>query len=428
MRLFLLASLVSSLVSAVVVPRKANYDGYKVVRLDVGNNLAKVESLIQKLSLKTWNGGPKQDSEVDVVVPADKVSEFDANTADLSSSVMHENLGASIAAETIYPVYDVGSANSTWFNSYHPYADHIQFLNDLKNSYPSNSEIVTIGNSLQGRPITGIHFYGTGLKNTKPAVVFHGTVHAREWITTMVTEYFAYSFLSGFASNAAIQTLLNKYDFYIFPVVNPDGFVYTQTNDRLWRKNRQSTSGSSCLGHDINRNWNYQWSTPGGSSTDPCAEDFRGRAAADAPETVVLANFVNKLAASAQKLKLYIDYHSYSQLFMTRTLLSYLQAYGYSCSIITANNAEYQSLARGVVAAIKAVYGTVFQAGPICPTIYQVSGSSVDYLTDVTKAQYAFTSELRDTGNYGFVLPANQILPSGVEAFAGLRYLLSNLK
>lgn len=126
-----------------------------------------------------------------------------------------------------------------------------------------------------------------------------------------MTEYFAYSFLSGFSSDTGVRTLLNKYDYYIFPVVNPDGmllplrlsiktfpflggltgcdgtgFVYTQTNDRLWRKNRQSTSGSSCLGHDINRNWNYQWATPGGASTDPCAQDFKGklpsRTAADA--------------------------------------------------------------------------------------------------------------------------------------------------
>ncbi|KAL9018857.1 MAG: hypothetical protein Q9185_003875 [Variospora sp. 1 TL-2023] len=420
MRLPLLAPLALGFVSAIVLPRQANYDGYKVVRVEVGDKIAEVEKLIEKFALSTWNGGAKAHSEVDVVVPADKIAEFDSEAAGLDSSIMHENLGASIASEAEYQKYAIGSANSTWFNSYHPYADHIQFLNDLKNSYPANSEIVRIGNSLQGRPITGIHFYGTGMKNTKPAVVLHGTVHAREWITTMVTEYFAYSFLSGFASNTDIQNLLNKYDFYIFPVVNPDGFVYTQTNDRLWRKNRQSTSGSSCLGHDINRNWNYQWSTPGGSSADPCAQDFRGRAAADAPETVVLANFVNKMAASAQKLKLFIDYHSYSQLFMT--------PYGYSCSVVAANNAEYQSLARGVVAAIKAVYGTVFRTGPICPTIYQVSGSSVDYVTDVTKAAYSFTSELRDTGNYGFVLPATQILPSGVEAFAGLRYLLANLR
>lgn len=50
----------------------------------------------------------------------------------------------------------------------------------------------------------------------------------------------------------------------------------------------------------------------------PGNKSLLGSAPADAPETVVLANFVNKVAASAQKLKLFIDYHSYSQLFMTR--------------------------------------------------------------------------------------------------------------
>lgn len=52
----------------------------------------------------------------------------------------------------------------------------------------------------------------------------------------------------------------------------------------------------------------------------------------------------------------------------------------------------------------------------------------MDYVYDVTKAEYAFTTELRDTGMYGFVLPADQILPSAVETFAGIRYLLSNLQ
>ncbi|KAI4236000.1 MAG: hypothetical protein LQ349_002802 [Xanthoria aureola] len=418
--LLLLLPFIFTLVSSLIVPRKVNYDGYKVVRLSTGSSLPKVKTLIKDLSLTTWNGSPKANAEVDIVVPADKVAEFESSTTDLAKTVMHENLGAAIAEESDGSDYRVGSANATWFDTYHAYSQHVQFLNDLAATYPSNAEVVTIGNSLQGRPITGIHFYGTGLKGQRPAVVLHGTVHAREWITTMVTEYFAYSFLSGFSSDTSVRTLLNKYDYYIFPVVNPDGFVYTQTNDRLWRKNRQSTSGSSCLGHDINRNWNYQWATPGGASTDPCAQDFKGLKPADAPETVVLASFVNKVAASAQKLKLFIDYHSYSQLFMT--------PYGYSCTVLTANNAEYQSLAQGVAAAIKSVYGTVFKTGPICPTIYQVSGSSVDYVADVTKAQYSFTSELRDTGKYGFVLPANQIAPSGVEAWAGLRYLLGNLK
>ena len=78
-----------------------------------------------------------------------------------------------------------GSANSTWFKSYHAYKDHIQFLKDLQASYPSQSAVVTSGKSLNGNDITGIHFWGSSGKG-KPAVVFHGTVHAREWISTMV--------------------------------------------------------------------------------------------------------------------------------------------------------------------------------------------------------------------------------------------------
>jgi len=73
------------------------------------------------------------------------------------------------------------------------------------------------------------------------------------------------------------------------------------------------------------------------------------------------------------------------------------------------------------------VYGTAYGAGPICSTIYKVTGSSVDYINDVTKAKYTFTIELRDTGTNGFILPASQILPTGVETWAGLRYLLINM-
>jgi hypothetical protein len=105
-----------------------------------------------------------------------------------------------------------------------------------------------------------------------------------------------------------------------------------------------------------------------------------------------------------------------------------LVAYGYSCTAVAPNNSELQSLAKGAVAAIRAVHGTSFDYGPICSTIYQATGSSVDYVSDVIKADYTFTSELRDTGRYGFVLPADQILPSGEEAYAGFKYLLQNMK
>lgn len=81
-----------------------------------------------------------------------------------------------------------GSAvDETWFESYHPYADHIDWLNDLQAQFSTKSEIVTSGETYEGENITGLHFYGSSGGGTNPAVVFHGSVHAREWITSMVS-------------------------------------------------------------------------------------------------------------------------------------------------------------------------------------------------------------------------------------------------
>lgn len=46
--------------------------------------------------------------------------------------------------------------------------------------------MVSSGFSFEGNAITGIHLYGSGGKGRRPAVVFHGTVHAREWIASKV--------------------------------------------------------------------------------------------------------------------------------------------------------------------------------------------------------------------------------------------------
>ncbi|GAB1317997.1 hypothetical protein MFIFM68171_08207 [Madurella fahalii] len=420
MRFALLASSVLlglSSAAAVQSQERKSYGGYKVFRLSVEQDVAKVNNIIGKLGLTTWKGAPRAGAAADIVVPPSEVAAFEAEISGMNAITMHEDLGASIAEESTFSTYAAGSANATWFNSYHSYNDHLQFLRDLQALYPTQSEVVTSGNSLNGRPITGIHFWGSSGKG-KPAVVFHGTVHAREWITTMVVEYLAYNLLTN-SDTPEVQGFLNKYDFMFFPVVNPDGFVYSQTNDRMWRKNRQTVSGSSCVGHDINRNWPYQWSISGGASTSPCAQDFRGRREGDAPETAALSSWLRTIRAN-QGLKLYIDWHSYSQLFMT--------PYGYSCTALHSRNEELQSLARGAAAAIRAVHGTSFTTGPICSTIYRVSGGSTDYAIDVAGADYSFAAELRDTGNYGFVLPANQIVPSGEEAYAGVRYLLQNMR
>ena len=36
-------------------------------------------------------------------------------------------------------------------------------------------------------------------------------------------EYIAYNLLTKYSSDPTIKSYVDKYDFYIFPVVNPDG-------------------------------------------------------------------------------------------------------------------------------------------------------------------------------------------------------------
>ena len=79
-----------------------------------------------------------------------------------------------------------------------------------------------------------------------------------------------------------------------FPLVNPDGVAYDQSSGSLWRKNRNTKSGSSgsSIGVDLNRNFDFLWnfrkyfdSGEAPASTSPSSETFYGTAAASEPET-----------------------------------------------------------------------------------------------------------------------------------------------
>ncbi|CAE6464588.1 unnamed protein product [Rhizoctonia solani] len=422
----------ASLALSTPTQRKA-YAGTKVYRIPTGNQeqTDRISNMIATLGVPTWKSAKVAFSHVDVEVSKDRLTAFHDALKQINPQVdsqlitMHDDLSVSIAKEaegmnSPYRDAFVGFANAAWFTSYHTYADHLTFLSDLVSTFPNNAKVVMGGTSYEGRPITGINIFGSSGSGTKPAIIFHGTVHAREWITTMVTEQIAYSLLSNYTTSATIKSYVDKYDFYIFPVVNPDGFVYTQTTERLWRKNRQPPPSGTCYGRDINRNWPWKWDVAGGSSTSSCSETYRGAAAGDSPENKGLAAFINAKANSAAGAKLYVDWHSYGLYFMG--------PYGYSCSANAADKTEHTKLEQGFAAAFKAPYGKTLKTGPICSTIYQVSGGSVDYAYDVSKIKYSFTPELRGgSSGSGFVLPPAEILPSGIEAYEGVKYLLANM-
>jgi len=70
------------------------------------------------------------------------------------------------------------------------------------------------------------------------------------------------------------------------------------------------------------------------------------------------------------------------------------------------------------VAALTAVYNTRYTTGTITNVLYAASGNAVDYAYQTCGITYSYTIELRDTGTYGFQLPASQITPTGAETAA----------
>ncbi|KAI1644635.1 uncharacterized protein F4817DRAFT_346318 [Daldinia loculata] len=423
MKLSLLAPILASLVASVpTAPRNddvVSYDGYKVLRINTHGHPSATKGKLSGILYEQWNRDVYK--HLDILISPDQVVTFEA--LDLDYQVMHKNLGDSISSESISKsVFSRQTGDLSWYDSYHDYQDHIQYFEDLQKSFPNNSELISSGTSYEGRNIYGLHLWGASGPG-KPAVLYHGNVHAREWITSPVVEYITLQLVSGYNDGDNLtRSFLDKYDFYIVPIVNPDGFAYSQTTDRLWRKNRQPPPGNqSCIGRDINRNWEFAWdANPLGASTNPCSQSYKGEAPSDTPENQGLDKLVRQLRDGAG-IKLYIDWHSYGQYI--------LSPFGYKETLYAPELGKWTKAAGIVSETIRdsSDARTTFTFGPSGATLYPTTGAAPDHVYSIGRAEFSYTIELRDTGRFGFVLPPEQIRPTAEEQWEGQKALLSLL-
>lgn len=240
--------------------------------------------------------------------------------------------------------------------------------------------------------------------------LFEAQIHAREWVSAPTVAYIATQLVDGYGSNSEVTSILDSVEFVIIPVANPDGYAYTWSDSRLWRKNRRINSGSSCVGVDLNRNWDAAWSGPG-ASNNPCSDTYYGTSAFSEAESKTVSDYVK----AQGPFLVGIDFHAYAQIVM--------RPYGYTKSN-PVGVTELQENAKGMADAIKKESGMVYTPEPAAQ-LYVASGGADDWMFDKGSCKQAFTFELRDTGRYGFVLPANQIVPNGKEVWEAMRFLLA---
>ncbi|MDB4257399.1 M14 family zinc carboxypeptidase [Arcobacteraceae bacterium] len=190
---------------------------------------------------------------------------------------------------------------------YTSYQQTCDFLKECVSKYPDLIKIQSIGKTWEERDIL-LATISLNVENadSKPAMLFTGTIHAREWIGNELSVALIDYLLRNYISNPKVlKTLINN-TLYIVPCLNPDGFEYSRKYFSFWRKNRRN-NGDGTFGVDLNRNFSIGYA----KSKDTASNVYSGRDPFSEPETIAIKNFVD----NKENITIALDYHSQGNVF-----------------------------------------------------------------------------------------------------------------
>ncbi|MFJ1806467.1 MULTISPECIES: M14 family metallopeptidase [unclassified Streptomyces] len=303
-------------------------------------------------------------------------------------------------AEDEVRLYDFPSADS----KYHNYAEMTAEIDQRIAAYPGIMSKRVIGKSYQGRDIVAVKISdNVATDEAEPEVLFTHHQHAREHLTVEMALYLIRELGAGYGSDSRVTNMVNGREIWIVPDLNPDGGEYDVATGsyRSWRKNRQPNSGSSYVGTDLNRNWNYKFGCCGGSSGSTSSETYRGASAESAPEVKVVADFVrSRIVGGKQQITAGIDFHTYSQLV--------LWPFGYTTAdTATGMTADDNAAFKAVGQQMAASNGYTAEQSS---DLYITDGSIDDYLWGTQKI-FSYTFEMYpSSASGGGFYPPDEII------------------
>ncbi|KAF7239926.1 Carboxypeptidase B2 [Varanus komodoensis] len=327
-----------------------------------------------------------------------------------------------VSLEDVQKIIEMQTVNNTatprssasFYEQYHS-LDIIYFwMDEMASQHSDTIQKIHIGVSYEKRPLY-IFKLSNDLRTPKNAIWIDCGIHAREWISPAFCLWFIGHVAQSLqrSRDPYMLRILQNVDFYVMPIMNVDGYEYTWTSNRMWRKSRSRHGNNKCIGTDLNRNFDAGWCGPGASTND-CEETYCGPYPESEPEVKAVVNFLKR---HKDHIKAYITMHSYSQMV--------LFPYSYTKNK-TKDHDELQILANNIANTIKVTYQNRYRAGTGAHTIYLAPGGSDDWAYDLG-IKYSFTFELRDRGKYGFLLPQHLIKPTCHEALTGIKIIASHV-
>uniref|UniRef100_A0A5F8ARM5 Carboxypeptidase A6 n=1 Tax=Macaca mulatta TaxID=9544 RepID=A0A5F8ARM5_MACMU len=243
------------------------------------------------------------------------------------------------------------------YEVYHSLEEIQNWMHHLNKTHSDLIHMFSIGRSYEGR---SLFILKLGRRSRlKRAVWIDCGIHAREWIGPAFCQWFVKEALLTHKSDPAMRKMLNHLYFYIMPVFNVDGYHFSWTNDRFWRKTRSRNSRFRCRGVDANRNWKVKWCDEG-ASMHPCDDTYCGPFPESEPEVKAVANFLRK---HRKHIRAYLSFHAYAQMLLYPYSYKYATIPNFSC---------VESAAYKAVNALQSVYGVRYRYGPASTTLLRI--------------------------------------------------------
>lgn len=401
---------------ALVLCQEKRFDDYSVIRIKFTcpKMFAKFFETFpeETLDILSNDGGYALNLEMDILFTPQQVEKlsymyFNKDLSFAKFEVVERNFQNIIDMEKKF--LEATKNENDFYKKYNNLADFQAYYTRLFSQHSNMVEKETIGKTIENRDMVVYTIHAPGAYNSsKPALWINAAQHCREWITLPSALYSVEQFITKYQSDPQVKQILDKINIYYLPLVNIDGYAFTWSGNRMWRKNRRRNSNGS-FGVDLNRNWRSGFGGPG-SSNSPSSETYRGPSALSEPETKSISEFLTK----HPQIKAGYDFHSYSQLM--------LRPWG-KTNQPSPDETKLAALGGKMCDAIRSVHRINYQ-NIRSSGLYPASGIMCDEFYEYHK-QMGYTVELRPTqfGGGGFNPNPSQILPTAEENWKALLVL-----
>ena len=212
-----------------------------------------------------WMNGLSSKGTTDVVVPPDFVQEFQQLLSDNEVKFYVKNRNIQHAIQIENPRFnkreqiemEVMNGHTMTWHHYHSYGDLQSYFSFLRRKFSNNVELIQIGYSFEGRPLTVVKITDyieskmlpkePRIKSEKPAIFIQSGAESHEWLNIASASFILNKIVSKIKGNETDRVFIESFDWYFMPLTNPDGVEHSMKYDRLWQKTRSRYFSSSSL-------------------------------------------------------------------------------------------------------------------------------------------------------------------------------------